>query len=396
MIEGHTLVVPTYNRTELLGRLVRHYCSSSPGMRILVLDSSRADVMERNKTALAQCGGSVSHLAFPDTTPFALKLAQGLESVETPYASFCADDDLVFLPGLRSAIDYLANHADYVCAHGLYLNFQTSGHDVMLMREYAGPGNDAEHPGARIFRLCQRYESLFYAAFRTPDLRTITRAVALMPTLHYQELLQSVAALILGKVARVPLIYGARQSCPPAQPERDKWQTYYWYADDPAEFLAHYRDYRDAVWTFFAEHCRGVSLTRTAFDRTMDLAHTVYFSAGCPPEYFYSKLQEYFPQDSFNKPARDDLLAQLRPVDPAPTQRKVMGAWLRWQRARLARLRASRRSEAASALQALDARVASESRTPWHCKLPAGLAWLPQSEAFQASYVELCRYLDAA
>lgn len=394
MIEGHTLVVPTYNRAELLGRLVSYYRAASPGMRILVLDSSRPEIVERNAGMLSGHADSVVHAIFPDTTPMATKLARGLDRVDTPYASFCADDDLVFLPGLHAAVEYVEQHADHVCAHGLYLNFQTAGNDVMLMREYAGPGNDASHAGARIFRLCQRYESLFYAVFRSPHLRAITRAVSELPTLHYQELLQSVAALVVGKVARIPMLYGARQSCPPAQPERDKWQTYYWFADDPTEFMAHYCTYRAAVWAFYDAHAGSPKLDRGAFERMMDLSHAVYFSAGCPPAYFFSKLQEQWPQDPFFKSTQDDLFACLRPTEAQQVARAAAGWVARLQRSWRTKRRGMARAEAEASLEALNAQIAAVCRTPWVCKLPPGLAWLPRSPEFQACYLELCRYLD--
>src|SRR5262249_20165653 len=145
-------------------------------------------------------------------------------------------------------------HRDYVSAHGLYLNFRVAGSQVHLTSEYSGPGNEAENPARRIFALCQRYESLFYAAFRTPELQAIVGAATALPTLHFQELFQSVAALVKGKVRRFRSFYGARQSCDPAEPGRDRWQTYYWFADDPAEMVAHYRAYRREVLSFYRGH----------------------------------------------------------------------------------------------------------------------------------------------
>ncbi|MGH8743316.1 MAG: TIGR00180 family glycosyltransferase, partial [Burkholderiales bacterium] len=214
MTDGHTLVIPTYNRPALLKRLVRYYCERAPWMNLLVLDSSRTEIAEENAKVLSICGESVRHVVFPGTIPVAAKLSQGLAFVQTPYASFCGDDDLVFPEELQRAVAFLQNHSDYVCAHGLYLNFRQVNHDIHLMSEYAGPGNEATHPGARIFRLLQKYESLFYGVFRTTDLSDIFSAAASVPSYHYQELFQSVAALIMGKVKRFPTIYAARQSCP--------------------------------------------------------------------------------------------------------------------------------------------------------------------------------------
>jgi len=408
MIEGHTLVIPTYNRPELLRRLVRYYCTRAGRANLLVLDSSTPKVAEQNANALSAYGESVRHVVFPGTAPMAFKLSRGLPLVQTSYASFCGDDDFVFPGGLREAVAFLEGHPDHVCAHGLYLNFRQEGHDVHLIREYAGPGNDARHPGARIFRLFQKYESLFYAAFRTSDLRDIFSAVAALPTLHYQELFQSVAALIKGKVQRFPRLYAARQSCSPAEPERDKWQTYYWFADNPAEVLDHYRSYRDEVWKFYEAHGSTPRLDKDAFVRALDLAHAVYFSAACPPEYFHSVLQPYWPEDPYLEVADVDLFDRLRspgrassreageatprgrPGTPAGPQ-KWSAAW-----ARAALRFAPSAALAAPRLARLNHQVQRTCRSPWKCRLPVRLRWLAGVEDFRKFYFELCRYLDQA
>jgi glycosyltransferase domain-containing protein len=386
MTNGHTLVIPTYNRPALLKRLVQYYHKRAWPMKLLVLDSSKAKVTEENAKALSLFGESVRHIVFPGTTPVAAKFSQGLDLVQTPYASFCGDDDLVFQQGLQTAIAFLQDHTDYVCAHGLYLNFRQEGHVVHLMREYAGPGNEATHPGARIFRLLQKYESLFYGVFRTTDLRDIFSAVASVPTLHYQELFQSVAALIKGKVKRFPRLYAARQSCPPAEPKREKWQTYHWFADNPAEVLDEYRAYCGELWKFYEAHGTAPRLDKKAFFKTLDLAHAVYFSAGCPPEYFHSVLQQHWPEDPYHKIANMDLFDQLRsPVSrDGPDIVRMLAVmrhvlWAIWSAPSLARLNHN---------------VKKTCRTPWKCRLHLPLWWLATVPEFRSSFLELCHYLD--
>src|SRR5947209_4179598 len=251
---GHTLIIPTYNRADLLLRLVRYYAERAQPLHLLVLDSSRPEIAQQNSEALAPYASCVQHVIYPTTTPMAEKLALGLSLVETATASFCADDDIVFPDGLRQARAFLLEHPDYVCAHGLYLNFREDGFQIHVTREYGGESNEAAHPGARIFRLCQSYESLLYGVFRTQDLRDILVETAKIPSLHYQELFQSVAALIRGKVKRFASFYAGRRTGPVAEPTRDKWQTYYWFADNPAEVLQHYAAYRDQVADFYAAH----------------------------------------------------------------------------------------------------------------------------------------------
>ena len=170
---NHTLVIPTFNRPDLLRQLVRYYFERARSLNLLILDSSRAELAEGNAKALASYGEFLRHVVFPEAISSTEKLARGLDLVRTPYASFCGDDDVVFPGSLKQAIDFLERNAGYGCTHGLYVNFRPEGREIRLAPEYTGPSNEAVHPGARIFRLLQRYESLFYAVFRTSDLRAI-------------------------------------------------------------------------------------------------------------------------------------------------------------------------------------------------------------------------------
>jgi glycosyltransferase domain-containing protein len=390
---NHTLVIPTYNRPDLVRRLVAYYLKRSTPIAMLVLDSSKAEVAAQNAQWMAANASTVRHIVFPETTPVAVKLSQGLAHVTTAYASFCADDDIVFPQGLEDAVRFLAGNPDYACAHGLYLNFQIhSGSDkVNIWREYGGPANDAGHAGARIFRLFQNYESLFYAVFRTADLKEIAAGVATIPSLHFQELFQSVATLIKGKVKRLPGLYAARQSIAAAEPERDNWQTYYWFASNPAEILEHYRNYCDSVWSFYESRSEESPLSRSDFQRVLDLSHAVYFSAGCPPAYFHSILQAYWPNDRFVDPGNQDMFGQLgsgNTASPVPrskwTPRYVLSA------ARLV-LRAARYAPYQGSLNWRAKRLGG---TPWDCRLPWNLRWLAAQPEFRRTYMELCQYLD--
>lgn len=381
----YTLVIPTYNRPALLRRLVQHYYNRSRWMKLLVLDSSKPDVTAENARALTFAGKSVRHVTFPETISTVSKLSSGLDVVETPYVSLSADDDLVFPSGVLEAIAFLKEHPDYICAHGLYLNFRQDGCDVHLAREYAGPSIEAVHPGARIFRLLQKYESLYYAAFRTSDLREVFSAARALPTLVFQELFQSIAALIKGKVRRFPALYAARQSCPPAQPERDKWQTHYWFAKDPAEVIAHYRVYCAELWGYYEARGPAPRLDKVAFFKTLDLAHAVYFSAGCPPEYFYSMLQAYWPEDRYLPAGERDLFDELTPVGASTrAAHRLLGTlWSRWQNMSLA-----------YGLSRLNREAREACHAAWKCHLPVRLHWLAGVPDFRRNWLELCAYLD--
>lgn len=390
-LTDHTVVIPTYNRPEFLSRLVAYYRDRAPELPLTVLDSSREEIVAANARSLSAFGDAVHHRIFPSTMPVIDKLAAGVDGVATPFVSLCADDDIVFPDALREATAFLAGHPDYVSAHGLYLNFRVAGHQVHVSREYSGSGNEAASAARRIFTLCQHYESLYYAVFRTADLRQVMTGATALPTLHFQELFQSVAALIKGKVKRFPTFYGGRQSCDPAEPERDKWQTYYWFADNAAEMLADYAAYRHETWQFYREHAAADGVDEEGFLRVLDLAHAVYFSAACPPRYFLSRLEQYWPNETAPAPQRD-LLQDLRPPSPDRTISRTVGfvnsvrrQWRRRVRARWA-----------AARDELDRTIHRASDTPWACRLPSELEWLATLPDFRDAFGELCRYLDHA
>ena len=407
---NHTLVIPTYNRADHLRKLVLYYRNKAPSMRLLVVDSSRPEIARQNGVALAHFGGAVSHRVYPQDMMFVRKLNEGLAFVQTPYVSFCADDDVVFPTGIRSSVSFLHRHPSYASAHGIYLNFQTRGQDIHINAEYTGASIEAENPGARLFKLCQRYESLFYAVFRTPEARTIYSSLVTISTTLYQELFQSASTLIRGKVKRLPIVYAARQSGPPAQADLDKWQTFYWFADSPTEVLENYTSYRSLLWKFYHTGTPNLALNQHDFLKVVDLAHAIYFSAGCSPEYFYSQLWNLWPNDQYSRIGRLDTLPEARRLLHLkrhlwPSHRQAIdtldhvrlgAAWNTWsQTGILGGLRfLGQSAKGYFTLLQMNTPSGASGHRSWRCCLPKHLVWMAGNRLFQDAYKELCFYLD--
>ena len=386
---GLTVVVPTYNRHAHLSRLLGHYSQTAPSLALLVLDSSAPDVVESNEALIHRLGGRIRHVTFPSTLPVAAKLFQGLGLVETPYCAFCADDDLVFPDGLAKALSYLRAHPECVCADGIYLNFYPVGHQIQVRLEYGSEGIDPAHPLARVFRLFQRYESLFYGVFRTPDLRDIFEGVSAIPSLHYQELFQATSALLIGKSHRLPVFYAGRHHCEPAEPARDKWQTYYWFAENRAEFLMHYARYRDALAAFYRKRGQEPRVDATQVEQALDLAHATFFGVNCPPSYFFGVLQPLWPGDAYRDMQKEvgDISDQLKTASRRRWENLVDGATKVMQRV-------VRPWHPASSVVKLNSEVRQLGGIAWSCVLPAELRWLAGNAQFRRAYMELCSYLN--
>lgn len=384
-----TLVIPTFNRPAHLKRLLTYYQQAGLQTRFLVLDSSNEDTVAANAALVASCGERFRHVVFPSSLPVATKLFQGLALVETPYCAFCADDDLVFPDALTHALDFLASHTDYVCTDGIYLNFFPSKGEINFQVEYGSRGIEADHPGARVFRLFQSYESMFYAVFRASDLRDVFSFVKDIPSLHYQELFQAAGALLKGKSHRLPEFYAARQHCEAAEPARDKWQTFYWFADNNVEFISHYLAYRDDLWRFYERFGAEPRMDRQAFNTAMDMAHVTFFSKNCPPEYFYSRLQQYWPTDAFKAVKdNDSVYGDLR-----RDGRLTWGKWLYDLMEWIERAVADYAPHIAQRSLDKETRLLAKDGLGWSCKLSPDLWWMASVPKFRAAYIEICKYL---
>lgn len=384
-----TLIIPTYNRPEFLARLIKYYASKKTDIKFLILDSSDEKIQPLNQKSCVVLGNSITYVNFSHTIPVATKLLEGLKLVTTDFTAFCADDDLVFIDGLSSALTFLINNPQYVCVDGIYLNFNQIENNIHLVIEYATKGISAENPGARLFQLYQKYESLFYGVFKKNDAIAIFTGVSQNTSLHYQELFQATAALLLGKSHRLPIFYAARQHCDPAEVTRDKWQTYYWFADNAKEFLEHYVIYRKILWKFYLDNIQNKTYSQNDFFKMIDIVHAMYFGIGCPPAYFHSVLENDWPNDPFKKPnIYTDNVCNLLKTAHRNWLEIYFEKFSTWFSKKLSQTHSKRD------LTKLDKLIHKESLNQWKCHLNKDLRWLARVELFKSTYQELCHYLD--
>jgi|GEM_PF-2078674 len=382
-----TLVIPTYNRPHFLARLLNYYAGKNIQLQFLILDSSNEQNKILNKQAVSSLGQRARYFDFPSTITFANKLLEGLKRVETPYCAFCADDDVIFIDGLAKALSFLKNNPSYVCADGIYFNFTPVGQDIQIQVEYATQGIQAEDPGARVYRLYQKYESVFYGVFRARDAINIFSGVCKNDTLHYQELFQATAAMLLGKSHRLPVFYAARQACEAADATRDKWQTFWWFAENPEEVFHYYRGYRDALWSFYQDHALEKKYNKKLFYKLMDISHAVYFSAGCSPDYYHSVFQPMWPQDSYTQLGyRDNVCNQLK---------NPIRFWMEKKIHYLSKIfpKAVSSIYLLGAVPRLNREIKKKINTPWNCKPGITLRWMVGVRDFRNACLELCTYM---
>ena len=103
-MDDFTLVIPTYNRPQQLSALLEYLEAERAGFRVLVLDSSRPEVVARNRERTVRSTLVVEYAEFPpETRPFD-KFSAGTNKVTTPFCALCADDDLIVVDGVQRCL----------------------------------------------------------------------------------------------------------------------------------------------------------------------------------------------------------------------------------------------------------------------------------------------------
>lgn len=269
-----TILVPTFNRPADLKRLVDYLSQAPAPPAIVVLDSSARNVRAANAKAIAGAGAGILHREFDqEIQPFDKFLA-GAESVTTPFAMLCADDDIVFVDQLETLVAALEVESDAVAAHGRYLGF-TAGSTIDVERViYDAPSVTGGSAAMRIARLLDRYEATTYALHRTAALRRALAAAATAPSMLFRELLGGLTAAAEGSILRLPEFSHARNLGPSGRYER--WQPLEFAFRAPGDLIMEYAHARSLLAG------RLPNVSRDAAMRVIDLAHLNYFVQYAP------------------------------------------------------------------------------------------------------------------
>lgn len=281
----YTLLVPTYNRPQELGQLLRFLARQGTPFPVLVLDSSRDDVRAANRDAIRAAGVDAQHIEFDPAIPPFEKFWRGTERVETEFASFCADDDLLLVASLEPILAFLAGHPNCAVAHGWYFAFRLAEVFELTGVAYCGSSIDDPQPLDRLYRLMRSYEALTYGVYRTALLRRILARVQGVKTNMARELLGSALAVIPGTAVRLPVLYHGRAMGPSLYVS--DWHPVDYLISSPERLFEEYSSYRDLVVDFFAE-CGHPTRNRADLLRAVDQIHWRYAA-----DYFKPPVLDY-------------------------------------------------------------------------------------------------------
>lgn len=212
-----TLVIPTYNRYDLLYRLLKYYESFNFPTNIIILDSSKNKNKSENLLNLLNLK-YIKYIEYPDTTKVICKILKGIEIIQTPYTVICADDDFLTPSGIFSCYSFLDSNKDYSCAQGksiLFSKMELSNNIVWQLAYLKAKSVEDDSPTLRLYNHFTNYNvPTFYALTRTCSLLEIFKNTeANTDDLRFGELLPSFLTVIKGKMKVLDVPYSFRDYC---------------------------------------------------------------------------------------------------------------------------------------------------------------------------------------
>lgn len=223
-----TIIIPTMNRSDFVVRLLEYYALQKFPHSIFVGDSSEAShhsVIQREvgrlsprlKATLFDCRGLNNYEVMQNL----------LEKVNTPYASYLADDDFLVPETLKECIAFMEKNPDYAAACGKALLFklkQLGPHGNFEASScYPAFSREVESNAERLKNHLSEYTSSFHAVCRTALLRRAVASAALLQkgtdrgdktwwtATHFGELLASCSLIVQGKLKVLQTLHYVRQ-----------------------------------------------------------------------------------------------------------------------------------------------------------------------------------------
>ena len=220
---GCTILIPTYNRSEYLRRILSYYNEYGGNYNIIVADSSSDENKKRNKKIISSFSSiDILHIKnySSDIDPY-YKISDALKHVKTEYCAICADDDFVTPNGINQSVDFLEKNPDFTVAHGRYITFYLKPDIKGKLQFRYNPRYVHESisfldaKSRLFFHLSNVQISPFYAVHRTDFLKMIYKeALEFSDADQFRELLLSMLALIYGKMKCLDVFYAAREFIP--------------------------------------------------------------------------------------------------------------------------------------------------------------------------------------
>ena len=209
-----TIIIPTYNRTRYLRRLLAYFNSQDFNCPLVVADSGNEK--QSPETIDLLNAGHITYKKLPPETTTIEKLCSIISMIDTPFVAVCADDDFLVPKSVAICADFLRKHPDYsmamgqICVHWLEIN----GADIHFKwrpRPFVR-SIESTSPTERLELHFKHYSPTFYSIHRSDSFAEKFHATTRMTgNGRLGELALSAISIIEGNVNVLPILYSSRE-----------------------------------------------------------------------------------------------------------------------------------------------------------------------------------------
>ncbi|GAG25392.1 unnamed protein product, partial [marine sediment metagenome] len=181
MTENCTMIITTYNKPNLLRRILTYYNKCKFDNKIIVADTSSKENKKENKKIISNCKNlDIFYLTefptideFPGASGQFVKIADATEQVEDEYCLTCADDDFIIPEGIKKSVDFLEKNSDFVIAQGQHLSFSITDEAFHWNYPPKIDSNIHSDPASRLLQHFSKYTLTIYAVHKTEIMNKI-------------------------------------------------------------------------------------------------------------------------------------------------------------------------------------------------------------------------------
>jgi glycosyltransferase domain-containing protein len=255
-----TIIIPTYQRTAFLKRLLQYYTDVRLMIPLLIADSSQEPAASANQ-AIIQDMRTHLNLHYQTYDPSMrpeTKIAAAVETVTTKYTVLCADDDFLIPNGINQCVTFLESHTDYSIASGLtaFALGATTPDDRLFTainnlyegwhtRTFPQPSIEFPDPTTRLLHHMQQYAPTFYAVHHREHMRDNLRTTNENSAgVRLDELLLSCLSMLQGKMRVLPALFMVRQAHAHSEGQRATPWAAFMTSD---QFSTHYARFRNTL-----------------------------------------------------------------------------------------------------------------------------------------------------
>ena len=275
-----TVCIPTKDRPEFLGRVLRYYARMGFRHPIFIGDSSGPVPARQNHAIMASLRGALTmrYWDCPGLSPGGA-YERMTSHLTTPYFTCLSDDDFLCARGLDRCVEFLRAHPDYAVAHGvgIAIGLEDPGPygRIQAVLPYRQPVLEAPTAAERLLQFFTPGPyTLEFSVHRTENGRAMFGGLSALGgepsrNLFKDELIAASVAVTRGKVKELDTLSLVRQFHPQMF-QRTPMYMFDWVASP--EWFPSYQDY-----------CRRVSLELMAQDGlSAEEALDVVKEALCP------------------------------------------------------------------------------------------------------------------